>query len=400
MKKDNFDLRSFLSENRLTENSRGDEGRYHFDGSQNNSGRARVLNEMRIPADGANGSEAPYTGDEDYEDDPYGKGLNEGDPYDHHDPDYDEDWFSHEGADMADDYNDMQKECGDVPSDRTNDTLVEGEPSGAKGKFLDMISYWTEDDEIDGLAGHSVKGLSSWGAWDRPNYDTIRIDGYPLSHYKDDDPIFSQMCADIEKNPDYIDMDAYRQDNELDECGDMDVNLDEAGYTDDDDMDFGDEDDMDMMDIIRKDKGAAKAKKAAQAAIKTDQGNDPDPADMDADADAPAIDPEDADAAAGETDPNATTQYGLASQVQHTPTVEFEMDDEELDEYLSQFRRPQVAVNVLNRAIRGAQKEVNDSALDSLYIILKNGFYETSRFQSGKIIAKVHKEQGAADAEA
>lgn len=307
MKKDNFDLRLFLSENRLTENSRGDEGRYHFDGSQNNSGRARVLNEMRIPADGANGSEAPYTGDEDFEDDPYGKGLSEGDPYDHHDPDYDEDWFSGAGADIADDYNDMQKECGDVPSDRTDDTL-------------------------------------------------------------------------------------------MDECGNMD--LEEAGYTgDDDDMDFGDEDDMAMMDLIRKDKGAAKAKKAAQKDLNTDAGNDPDPADMDAADDAPAIDPEDADAAAGETDPNAATQYGLASQVQHTPTVEFEMDDEELDEYLSQFRRPQVAVNVLNRAIRGAQKEVNDSALDSLYIVLKNGFYETSRFQSGRVIAMVHKEQGAADTE-
>lgn len=275
MKKDNFDLRSFLSENRLTENSRGDEGRYHFDGSQNNTGRARILNEMRIPADGVNGSEAPYAGDEDYEDDPYGNtGLGE---------------------------------CGDVPSDRTDDTL-------------------------------------------------------------------------------------------MDECGDMD--LEEAGYTDDDNMDFGDEDDMAMMDLIRKDRGAAKAKKAAQKDLGADAGNDPDPADMDATDDAPAIDPEDMDAAAGETDPNAETQYGLASQIQHTPTVEFEMDDEELDEYLSQFRRPQVAVNVLNRAIRGAQREVNDSALDSLYIVLKNGFYETSRFQSGKIIAKVHKEQGAADTEA
>lgn len=266
MKKDNFDLRSFLVENKLTENSRGSEGRYHFDGSCKNSGTARLLSEMKIPAD----------------------------------PDQDDPNFK-DSADQLDDMWDAQKdanlgECGDVPSDLT---------------------------------------------------------------------------------------------------------LDEAGYTDDEDdgLDFGDEDDMNMLDLIRKDRGAAKARKAAQRDLGADAGNDPDPADMDASDDAPAIDPEDTDAAAGETDPNAETQYGLASQVQHTDTVEFAMDDEELDEYLSQFRRPQVAVNVLNRAIRGAQKEVNDSALDSLYIILKNGFYETSRFQSGRVIATVHRQEGKADTE-
>ena len=271
MKKDNFDLRSFLVENKLTENSRGNKGRYHFDGSNKNTGTARLLSEMRIPADPA------YAGDEDFEDDPFGQSVDE---------------------------------CGDVPSDRTNDSLV-------------------------------------------------------------------------------------------DECGDFDLNLDEAGYTNDEDdgLDFGDEDDMAMMDLIRKDRGAAKARKAAQRDLGAEAGNDPDPADMDASDDAPAIDPEDADAAAGETDPNAETQYGLASQIQHDPSVEFAMDDEELDEYLSQFRRPQVAVNVLNRAIRGAQREVNDSALDSLYIVLKNGFYETSRFQNGRVIATVHKQADAADAE-
>ena len=48
--------------------------------------------------------------------------LFEQDPYDHHDPDYDEDYASGEGADALDRYNDALRddalaECGDVPTD-------------------------------------------------------------------------------------------------------------------------------------------------------------------------------------------------------------------------------------------------------------------------------------------
>lgn len=85
--KDNFDLKNYLVENKMTENSRG-EGRHHF-------GKAFIN---------------PRVLTEDF------------DPYDHHDPDYDEDWASEEGADALDRYNDALRddalaECGDVPTD-------------------------------------------------------------------------------------------------------------------------------------------------------------------------------------------------------------------------------------------------------------------------------------------
>ena len=51
-------------------------------------------------------------------------------------------------------------------------------------------------------------------------------------------------------------------------------------------------------------------------------------------------------------------------------------------------------VQVLNRAIRTAQNEVNDSiGLKHLYIVLENGFYVTSRFPRGQVIAKVSADQ-------
>ena len=112
------------------------------------------------------------------------------------------------------------------------------------------------------------------------------------------------------------------------------------------------------------------------------------------DTDAPEIDdPE--EEPAGVSDPNAEAQPGLSAQIKYNPnTVEMEMDDQELDQYLSGFRRPQVAVNVLNRAIRTAQNEVNDSiGLKHLYIVLENGFYVTSRFPRGQVIAKVSADQ-------
>lgn len=45
MKKDNFDIRAFLAENKLTENSRGEAGRYHFGSKELNTGRVRVITE-------------------------------------------------------------------------------------------------------------------------------------------------------------------------------------------------------------------------------------------------------------------------------------------------------------------------------------------------------------------
>ena len=112
MKKDNFDLRSYLIENKMTENSRGDVrhqlGETILD--------TRILSEMQIPAD----------------------------PTDHHDPEYDDDWAAGEGADMADDYNDAQMdagidECGDLGGDM---------PIDEAGYTDDDDDEWTDPDAI------------------------------------------------------------------------------------------------------------------------------------------------------------------------------------------------------------------------------------------------------------
>lgn len=287
MKKDNFDIRAFLAENKLTENSRGDEGRYHFDGSQKNSGCIRMLSEMRMPADPAAAEE----------------GLDEGDPYDHHDPDYNEDWFSGAGADQADDYNDAQKdagvdECGDVPN-TTLDRLTD------------------------------------------PN---------------------------------------------------LDPTLEEAGYTDDDDEpEFGDDDDdISLMNMLGKDKGAAKARKAFDKDAAVDAADDEPVDDEPVD---PAMDDEEPAPEAGAAD--APVQAGLSSKLHYNPElVEFEMSPEELDQYLSSFRRPEVATKFLDRALKAAQQEVNDSARKHMYLVLKNGFYETSNFikNDAQLIATINKD--------
>lgn len=275
MKKDNFDLRSYLIENKMTENSRGDVrhqlGKTILD--------TRILSEMQIPADPDQ--------------------LEEGDPYDHHDPEYDDNWAAGEGADMVDAYDDAQKDVG------------------------------------------------------------------------------------------------------IDEYGDLggDIPLDEAGYTDDDEDDDYTDDDLDLddrggaslLDLVKGDRKASRARKAAVADTATDPAMDDEPADTDT----PEIDDPDAENAAGTSNPNAKAQPGLSAQIKYNPnTVEMMMDDQELDQYLSGFRRPQVAVNVLNRAIRTAQNEVNDSiGLNHLYIVLENGFYVTSRIRKGQVIARVNADQ-------
>lgn len=213
-----------------------------------------------------------------------------------------------------------------------------------------------------------------------------------------DTRILSEM--QIPADPDQDDPNYEDDADQLDDMWDsqMDTGLDEASYTDYDDDDDWQDDNLDLddrggaslLDLVKGDKKAGRARKAAAADTATDPAMDDDPVDTDA----PEIDdPE--EEPAGVSDPNAEAQPGLSAQIKYNPnTVEMEMDDQELDQYLSGFRRPQVAVNVLNRAIRTAQNEVNDSiGLKHLYIVLENGFYVTSRFPRGQVIAKVSADQ-------
>lgn len=213
-----------------------------------------------------------------------------------------------------------------------------------------------------------------------------------------DTRILSEM--QIPADPDQDDPNYEDDADQLDDMWDsqMDAGLDEASYTDYDDDDDWQDDNLDLddrggaslLDLVKGDKKAGRARKAAAADTAADPAMDDDPVDTDA----PEIDdPE--EEPAGVSDPNAKAQPGLSAQIKYNPnTVEMEMDDQELDQYLSGFRRPQVAVNVLNRAIRTAQNEVNDSiGLKHLYIVLENGFYVTSRFPRGQVIAKVSADQ-------
>ena len=364
MKKDNFDLRSYLIENKMTENSRGDVrhqlGETILD--------TRILSEMQIPAD----------------------------PSDHHDPDYDEDWASKQDA--PDDIFAEEQEDATCPVEQFLDNWVDIVAFGA-----DAEDYPEEGETFTAtVAGHKIVEKYT-AAGEQRGYGEITIDGKPLESFDENDPMFTEL-ADALWSGDTTYADAAKAANVqrqrgVDECdlgGDMP--LEETGYTDDDDdnwqddnLDLDDRGGASLLDLVKGDKKAGRARKAAAVDTAADPAMDDEPVDTDT----PDIDDPDAENAAGTSDPNAEAQPGLSAQVKYNPnTVEMMMDDQELDQYLSGFRRPQVAVNVLNRAIRTAQDEVNDSiGLNHLYIVLENGFYVTSRTERGQVIAKVTADQ-------
>ena len=352
MKKDNFDLRSYLIENKMTENSRGDVrhqlGKTILD--------TRILSEMQIPADSDQD-------DPNYEDDA---------------DQLDDMWDSQMDADI-DEYGDLG---GNIPLDEAGSSKISADSlerlikrtfgnSGVYSLTFDtgdtLDAEWMESRD-DGVL-FNQKDLWSLSPEERKKlYDLIKSG----THYTDslNGPDFLNSAKD----------------------------LDEASYTDYDDDDDWQDDNLDLddrggaslLDLVKGDKKAGRARKAAAADTAADPAMDDDPVDTDA----PEIDdPE--EEPAGVSDPNAEAQPGLSAQIKYNPnTVEMEMDDQELDQYLSGFRRPQVAVNVPNRAIRTAQNEVNDSiGLKHLYIVLENGFYVTSRFPRGQVIAKVSADQ-------
>lgn len=349
MKKDNFDLRSYLVENKMTENSRG-EVRHQLGETVLDT---RILSELRMPAD----------------------------PYDHHDPDYDENWAAGEGADMADAYNDAQKD-------------VELEEN-----YLQQVrSAYGEDDSLDDMKfNDSFEILQSKNLLSgNPQEDYARI-----CDYMNDGVGYDMKYADGWRQ------EAGFENEPTDECltQGIDMPINERSYTDDDDdddnwerddLDFDDNGGSSLLDLVRGDKKAASARKAAARDTAADDAMADD---APATSDAPEIDDPDADNAAGESDPNAAAQPGLSAQIKYDPsTVELEMDDAELDQFLSGFRRPQVAVRVLNQALKSAQDEVNDSiGLKHLYLILEKGFYVTSRSPRGNVIAKVSANQAWRD---
>ena len=382
MKKDNFDLRSYLVENKMTENSRGDV-RHHLGKTILDT---RILSEMQIPAD-------PDQDDPDYE-------ANA--------DQLDDMWDSQMDAGL-DEYGDLG---GDMPIDEAMDRQSFITLCRERGYEVDdprrailwatMRDQFSDPDKsvLDAKLGVNDANVDQWlSRQDEldtepdvmeeadPNYD-------PMEHPEDWPKDYTQKLNRNNNRTAKRDTEKIIKNNPS-AARDF---IDEAGYTDDDDDDWQDDNlDLDdrggasLLDLVKGDKKAGRARKAAAVDTAADPAMDDEPVDTDV----PDIDDPDAENAAGTSDPNAEAQPGLSAQVKYNPnTVEMMMDDQELDQYLSGFRRPQVAVNVLNRAIRTAQDEVNDSiGLNHLYIVLENGFYVTSRTERGQVIAKVNADQ-------
>lgn len=152
------------------------------------------------------------------------------------------------------------------------------------------------------------------------------------------------------------------------------IPVDEAGYTDFHDEDEDDyEKDLDFSagdSLVGKIGGSNKrAKKAAEKEMGSFDEPEQD------DKEVSFEDPEDLEG-------DETEDAGQSFNIKYDPeTVNMYMDDEELQEFLQGFRRPQVAAKVLQRAINQAQDEIDNSpGVSKLYLYLKNGFYHTDVF--------------------
>jgi len=277
--KDNFDLRSFLAENKLTQATRTEKKKFG----------SIMLNEMVMAADPDAGN-AGYMADED-------------------DP------FESEGP-------------AGLDSEEVDESLYDMDPD------RDSFEAWCRDAGI------------------RPESEGAREE-YELD-----------------------------KERELGECGDMGA-LEEAGYTDDEDDDI----DIDSPEIPYDPRAERAAKKAMGP--DTDTGSDDPDAERE-DSDGDFEDPEDLGAELGGD--GEVGGEDLAADMNFGPDVEMEMDNDELNEYLHEFRRPEVAKKVLERAIRTAQRELRESpGIKFLYLILKDGFYKTTKFQNaGRLIAKIN----------
>lgn len=429
MKKDNFDLRTYLVENKMTENSRG-KVRHHFGDVLLDT---RILSEMQIPAD-PDQDDPDFEADADQLDDMWDAQM---------DASLDESSF---GSDYLEKVRNAYGEDDEYLDDlKFNDSfeilrdrgLLTGNPKEDNARISDVMS-----DGV-GLDMNYAPGWREEAGFEDDLDECGVMDNIPLDEGIDRDALYKEYVGYqtkygaekamkiMQKFHPEIDFTKVNiipryarqnqaQNDKLDVARNTRLHsrdignenpdwrgdagyLKEEGYVDDDDDDDWQKDDLDfddnggksLLDLVgRKDKAAAKAKKAAAKDTAADPAMDDDvPSDVDA--------PVDDDAEVEPTIDNAPTQAGLSSQLKYNPeTVEFEMDPAELDQYLSNFRRPQVAVRVLNQALKAAQDEVNDSiGLKSLYLILDKGFYKTSRAYRGNVIAKVSADQAWRDKE-
>lgn len=169
--------------------------------------------------------------------------------------------------------------------------------------------------------------------------------------------------------------------------------LREAGYTDDEDFE-----DLDLDIDIDDPKARAAAEKAMRAAGEyEDFGDDPEDRpepeeDDDEEAEAPAKEePKDELHAKGHWDIKYDPE---------TVTLNFE-DDEDLQDYLNGFRRPKIAAKYLQRKLDAAQYEIDEEdpeiGAKKTYLQLKDGLYFNYPFKrsDARLIATVRRHKDA-----
>lgn len=181
----------------------------------------------------------------------------------------------------------------------------------------------------------------------------------------------------------------------------MEEALDEAGYTDDEDDDLGYSDDLDLTagDNFANSVGNKKSKKAFDKSNDTDF-DAPDAEDFSSEfSDPEDLGDEEDDIPAAKTGKDGSNVTDLVAKFhadagkEYNPEavdLEFE-DDQEFEEYLQGFSRPPVALKCLERAIRQAEKEVNDGISKRIYLVFKDGFYETQAFRRGNVVATIYR---------
>lgn len=446
--KDNFDLKNYLVENKMTENSRG-KGRHHFgetfispkvltEGFFNKKNKGKDLDKLTAddPIEALLNVCHMYSTDVDDdelkqfllrnprfasyvlhvdngEEDFLGsltsvynnvqdaaeefckmhpeaaslitdKGtLFEQNPYDHHDPDYDEDYASKEGADTLDRYNDALRDEALNESNSSYPKAQEWLSQHPNVKIIrDLTSILDPEEDPDYVTTATEAGYAFISELEailnNGKYDDEFIEGACESGVIDD-PKFNPPASEFDYGP-----------NSVTECGDVPTDfsgtVEEAGYTDDEDE--WDDTDMSLANILRTDKKAAQAQKAAAKDI------DPvDDSDLDApvDDDAPVDEPDEAPA------PKASNKWVSGDLSMDSlfgadaPNVDILDGDEDLsnDEALRQLfqKNKNYRPALLKRAVSQAMDYFREyEKPDVLYLMpaIDRGGYEMSRFNAGR----------------
>ena len=289
-----------------------------------------------------------------------------------------------------------------VHSGRSDQSDLEEAVANVSGEYLndDEPEDWNKD-IVWNVLGHEVRDVAS--DKDYQGQDTVMIDGkwaceYPqklvdaiAEKFNNNEVGEGRVVNTI--NPLVKGM---RDDEDLYESRNRRTrSLREAGYTDDDE-DFEDLD-LDLDIDIDDPKARAAAEKAMRAAGEyEDFGDDPEdrpePEEEDDDEEAPAKEePKDELHAKGHWDIKYDPE---------TVTLNFE-DDEDLQDYLNGFRRPKIAAKYLQRKLDAAQYEIDEEdpeiGAKKTYLQLKDGLYFNYPFKrsDARLIATVRRHKDA-----